>query len=93
MRSTIGLWRAGEKNPKMNMKTGIPTIAPAQMNRYSLTLSLRSARASSRAMLAPKSRCSTTRLRAAIDEDWAIRSLIGPWPVDGAFVASWRPEA
>ena len=77
----------------MNMTTGIPTIAPAQMNRYSLTLSFRSARASSREMFAPKSRCSTTRLSGAIAEDCAIRSLIGPWPVDGGFAGSGRPEA
>jgi hypothetical protein len=44
-------------------------------------------------MLAPKSRCSTTRLSAATVDDWAIRSLMGPCPVDSGLGASWRPEA
>ena len=77
----------------MNMRTGIPTIAPAQMKRYSLTLSLRSARASSRAMLVPKSRCSTMRLSVAIEADCASRSLIGPWPVEAGFAGSFCADA
>ncbi len=76
----------------MNMKTGIPTTAPTQMNRYSLTLSLRSARASSRDRFAPKSRSSTTRFSAATADDCAIRSLIGPWPVDAGFAGFLAPR-
>ena len=66
---------------------GMPRVEPAQMTRNSDGLSLRSARAMSRARLAPKSRCSTTLLRLASASLWAMRSLIGPWPVDAAFAS------
>ncbi len=75
------------------MATGTPTIEPAQMNRNSDGLSLRSARAISRARFAPKSRFSTTLLRLARAWLWAMRSLIGPCPVDAALPPSARPEA
>ena len=62
-RSTIGLPRAGKMTERTSMMRGTPTIEAAQMRRYSLTLRCRSARARSRARLAPKSRCSTALLK------------------------------
>ena len=77
----------------MIIASGTPTVDPAQITRYSLGLSLRSARAISRARLAPKSRCSTTLLswvRAALEDRAAPRP---PCPVAGAAALSGLPEA
>ena len=62
MTRKIGLPRAGSTTESASMMSGTPSVVPAQIIRYSLGLSLRSARAISRARLAPKSRCSTTLL-------------------------------
>ena len=75
------------------MRIGTPIVEPAQMSRYSDGLSLRSARASSRARFAPKSRPSTTLFRFASAWLWAMRSLIGPWPVAVGLACSCLPEA
>ncbi len=88
-----GLLNAEMTKPRMKNRTGMPTVAPAQIMRYSLTLSLRSARASSRARLAPKSRPSTTLFRLARAWLWAMRSLIGPWLAPAAAAASGLPDA
>ena len=76
----------------MNMTTGMPTMAPTQMNRYSLTFSFRSARASWRAMLVPKSRCSTTLLSCAMA---ALCEMSSPSDAfaRSAFLTSCLPEA
>ena len=71
------------------MTSGIPMTDAAQIIRNSDGLSLRSARAMSRARFAPKSRCSTTRLRLLSVALWAISSATPPWPDDAALRASW----
>ena len=76
--NAIGEPRAGMTIWRAKNRTGMPTIAPAQMSKYSLTLSLRSARASSRDRFAPKSRCSTALFSCARAALCAIRSEIGP---------------
>ena len=82
------------KKPKMNMRTGMPTIEPAQIIRYSDGLSLRSARAISRARFAPKSRRSTTLLRLASAWLWAMQVAdAGPARSSAAASPSARPEA
>ncbi len=63
--SASGDCNADRKKPRMNSSTGTPTIDPSQMNRYSDGFRRRSARASSLARFAPKSRPSTTLLRLA----------------------------
>ena len=77
IRSTIGLRRPGTPPRARPSGSGTPTMQAAQITRYSLTFSRRSARAISRARFAPKSRCSTTLL------SWAMAWL--DWR------ASWRP--
>ena len=54
-------------------RSGTPTIEPAQIARNSDGLSLRSARAMSRARFAPKSRFSTTLLSWASATLWAMQ--------------------
>ena len=66
-------------------------IDPAQIARNSLGLSLRSARAMSRARFAPKSRCSTTRLSWARATLEAMHLGEPPWPVVAAALS--LPEA
>ena len=68
-------------------------VAAAQIIRNSDGLSLRSARAMSRARFAPKSRCSTALLRLASAALWAIRSLIGPWLAADVGASVGLPEA
>jgi hypothetical protein len=65
-----------KKKLKMNIRTGTPTIDPSQMNRNSDGFRRRSARASSRARFAPKSRPSTT-LFLALSDQVADRALAG----------------
>ena len=89
----MGESSAGMKKLKMNITTGTPMIEKAQIMRYSDGLSFRSARAMSRARLAPKSRPSTTLFRFASAWLWAIRSLIGPCPVDTTASPSARADA
>ena len=91
-RRMIGFWRAGRTNPTRYITTGIPMMAPTQMKRYSLTFSFRSARARSRAMFAPKSRCSTALLSWEIAALWEINS---PSEADEAspFFGSCFPDA
>src|SRR3954471_20000669 len=60
--------------------SGIPIVIPAQMSRNSDGLSRRSARAMSRARLAPKSRRSTTLLRLASASLCEISSATPPCP-------------
>ena len=87
----MGFWSAGRAKPARNMKTGMPTMAPTQMKRYSLTFSFRSARARSRARLAPKSRPSTALFSCEIAALCEMRS-----PSDAAlsgFLVSSFPEA
>ena len=79
---------SGRTTDRRNIPTGTPTMQPTQIIRNSDGLSLRSARAISRARFAPKSRCSTTLLTLASVALWAIRSVIGPWPVDAAFLSA-----
>ena len=87
-----GLPRVGKKGLSRNMMAGTPMVQPTQIMMYSETFSLRSARASSRARLAPKSRSSTRLLIEASAALLARKSLTGPSPVFlGA--ASLRPEA
>ena len=81
------------KKPKMTISTGTPMIEPAQIMRNSEGLSFRSARAMSRARFAPKSRPSTTLFRFASAWLWAIRSLIGPCPVEATAAPSAFPDA
>src|SRR4029079_1994792 len=79
-----GLRRAGRPRENTTMRKGTRMMQTAQIARNSLGLSLRSARAMSRARFAPKSRCSTTRLscdRAALE---ASMSWMPPWPVVAA---------
>jgi hypothetical protein len=73
-----GLPRAGRNGDRANIATGMPTIEAPQMSRNSDGLSLRSARAMSRARFAPKSRCSTTLLRLLRAWLWAISSAMPP---------------
>ena len=66
----------------------------AQITRYSLTFSRRSARAISRARFAPKSRCSTTLLSWAMRLARLERLLRGrPAPDAPAAGFGLRPEA
>ena len=72
---------SGLPNAEMNgdstiMKIGMARVDAVQMSRNSDGFSLRSARAMSRARLAPKSRCSTTRLRLASASLWAMSRAI-----------------
>ena len=63
--------RREDDRERATITTGTPIVVPAQIMRYSLSLSFRSARAISRARLAPKSRCSTTLLSwASAWLDW-----------------------
>ncbi len=88
-----GFPRAGMTTDSASITTGTPTVTPAHSIRYSETFSCRSARASSRARLAPKSRCSTTLLIWAIAAlDWmaVARFWLSPSPLAAL---SGRPEA
>ena len=83
---------AGKTTDSTTIRIGTPTVLAAQITRYSLTLSRRSARAISRARFAPKSRCSTTLF------SWAIAWLdcsasARPWPPLAAAGVSWRVDA
>ncbi len=68
-----------------SIATGMPTMEPAQIRRNSDGLSFRSARAMSRARFAPKSRCSTTRLRLLRVSLEAIIPATPPCPAAPAF--------
>ena len=65
-------------------------IEAPQIARNSLGLSLRSARAMSRARFAPKSRCSTTRLSEARATLWEIISAMPP---PATFAVGSLPDA
>ncbi len=78
---TNGLPSVGRATESTSITSGTPTMQAAQIMRYSLTLRRRSARAISRAMFAPKSRCSTTRL------SWLIAWL--DW--NAAARPAWSP--
>ena len=68
-----------------SISSGMPMVEPAQIIRNSDGLRCRSARAMSRARFAPKSRCSTTRLRLLSVSLDAIMSATPPWPLPDAF--------
>src|SRR2546423_2985825 len=89
-RRMSGLRSGGTPTLRKIMISGTPIVEPAQIARNSLTLSLRSARAISRARLAPKSRASTTRLKFAIAALWV--SISPRFWLLPAFVST-RPDA
>ena len=62
--------------PSRKNRAGTPSTAPTRMATYSLGFRTRSARASSRARLAPQSRFSTTLLKSVTDLelDSSVRS-------------------
>ena len=75
MSRKIGLPRAGrERRQEEHDERDADRPQPAQISRNSDGLRWRSARAMSRARFAPKSRCSTTRLRLLSASLEAIRS-------------------
>ena len=74
-RSAIGDFSGWSTKPRAKNRSGTARIAPSQIARYSLTLSLRSALAISRARFTPKSRCSTILLKRASATLWARTSL------------------
>jgi hypothetical protein len=80
IRRASGFPNVGKMTDKATMISGMPTIEAPQIARYSDGLRRRSARASSRDRLAPKSRPSTTLLSWASAWLWASMSEIGPWP-------------
>ena len=92
MSRNSGLPSVGMSGDRSSIASGTPMTVPAQISRNSDGLSLRSARAMSRARLAPKSRCSTTRLRLARAWLWEMRSAT-PCPPDAFVVSGWAVDA
>ena len=82
-----------EERDRRNIPIGTPKMQPIQIKRNSDGLSLRSARAISRARFAPKSRCSTTLLTLASACALGDQVGDGPWPVDAAFLSAGFVEA
>ena len=83
--------RAGKTSDPASMIAGTPRVVPIQIMKYSLILRWRSARAMSRARFAPKSRCSTTRLRLARATLWL--SMSRDAAAQPAALASGLPDA